>query len=63
MANKDTVTTHEVFTPIKTRRGTLRFRLGTGVENSKGEIEVELMGSPINGKLVIIPISEAKAER
>ncbi len=63
MANKDSAKTHEVYTPIKTRGGTIRFKLGTGIENDKGEIQIELIGSPINGKLVVAPIDTSKDER
>lgn len=58
MAKKDTCEkTHEVYTPLKTRRGIIRFRLGCGVANDKGEVEVTLIGSPINGKLIVAPIT------
>jgi hypothetical protein len=63
MANRDSAKTHEVYTPIKTRRGLIRYKLGNGIENAKGEIEIELIGSPINGKLVVAPLSKTEPKR
>ncbi len=62
MANNDCKSTHEVFTPLDTRRRAGRFKLGCGVQNDKGEIEISLIGSPINGKLIVVPI-EAPADK
>ena len=63
MATKDSAKTHEVYTPIRTQGGTIQFKLDTCIENDKGEIQVELIGSPINGKLVVVPIDTSKDER
>lgn len=63
MANRDSKATHQVYTPIETPHGLIQFRLGYGVQNAKGEVEITLIGSPINGKLVLVPIQAPPAKR
>jgi hypothetical protein len=56
--------TYEVFTVRQGgRKASRRFRLGCAWPGENGEIQVALVGSPINGKMTLVPIDRSPRKR